>query len=87
MKIKILVGVGLIVILGVVGTQVLKKEDRKGIEVETGKVELAKIVQKVNATGKIQPKTQVNISADVSAKITRLDVKEGDWVEKGQFLV
>jgi HlyD family secretion protein len=31
--------------------------------------------------------TQVNISADVSAKITRLPVKEGDWVEKGALLV
>ena len=38
-------------------------------------------------TGRIQPVTQVNISADVSAKITRLAVKEGDWVEKGQFLL
>lgn len=40
-----------------------------------------------NATGKIQPVTQVNVSADVSAKITRLLVQEGDWVEKGQLLV
>ena len=29
----------------------------------------------------------MNISADVSAKITRLGVDEGDWVEKGTFLV
>ena len=41
----------------------------------------------MTGTGRIQPKTQVNISADVSAKITRLDVEEGDWVEKGAFLV
>jgi len=41
----------------------------------------------VNGTGKIQPNTEVNISADVSAKITRMEVKEGDKVEKGQLLV
>jgi len=41
----------------------------------------------VSATGRIQPKTQVNISADVSAKITRLPAAEGDWVEKGTLLV
>jgi HlyD family secretion protein len=41
----------------------------------------------VSATGKIQPKTQVEISADVSAKITKLPVVEGQWVEKGAFLV
>jgi len=56
-------------------------------EVQTTTVERQKIVQKVNATGRIQPKNQVKISADVSAKITRLGVEEGDWVEEGQFLV
>ena len=56
-------------------------------EVEVSVVKRAKIVQKVNGTGKIQPNTEINISADVSAKITRLDVKEGDFVKKGQFLV
>jgi HlyD family secretion protein len=30
---------------------------------------------------------QVKISADVSARITRLAVKEGQWVEKGAFLL
>jgi len=45
------------------------------------------VIQTVTATGKIQPMTQVNISADVSAKITRLDVDEGDWVEKGTLLL
>lgn len=57
------------------------------IEVQTAPVEARKIVQTVVATGRVQPVTQINISADVSAKITRLAVKEGDWVEKGQFLL
>jgi HlyD family secretion protein len=43
-------------------------------------------VQTVTATGRIQPKTQVKISADVSAKIIQLPVKEGDWVENGDLL-
>ena len=59
----------------------------KATEIETTKVAYEKIIQKVNATGKIQPKTKVNISADVSAKIIALHVKEGDWVEKGKLLV
>jgi HlyD family secretion protein len=45
------------------------------------------IVETVTATGKIEPRTQVKISADVAAKITHLGVKEGDWVEKGNLLV
>jgi HlyD family secretion protein len=57
------------------------------MEIETATVGLETIVQKVNATGKIQPKTQVRISADVSAKIMVLHVEEGDWVEEGQLLV
>lgn len=57
------------------------------LTVQVQPVELRTIVQKVTATGKIQPVTQVNISADVSAKITRLTVKEGEWVEKGTLLV
>jgi HlyD family secretion protein len=64
-----------------------KNKDDKGIPVEVAKVARQKVVQTVTANGKIQPKTQINISADVSAKIVQLAVKEGDWVEKGQLLL
>jgi HlyD family secretion protein len=78
-----------ILVLAAVGLYftVFSKKESNATEVEVDKVKLAQIIQKVNATGKIQPKTQINISADVSAKITKLEIKEGDWVEKGQFLV
>jgi HlyD family secretion protein len=59
----------------------------EGIEVETEGVARRYVVQNVTATGKVQPMIQVNISADVSAKITRLDVEEGQWVEQGTLLV
>jgi len=55
--------------------------------VETGPAELMTIIETVNATGRIQPETQVNISADVSGKIVRLEVDEGDRVEQGQLLL
>ena len=64
-----------------------KKKNGKGLEVQAEPVTKREIVQTVTATGRIQPVTQVNISADVSAKITRLEVKEGDWVEKGTLLL
>ncbi len=57
------------------------------LEVQVAPVERHEIVQTVTATGRIQPVTQVNISADVSAKIIQLPVNLGDWVEKGQLLV
>jgi HlyD family secretion protein len=59
----------------------------EAISVQTANVDRQKIVETVSATGNIQPETQVKISADVAAKIIRLEVEEGDWVEKGQFLV
>jgi len=85
-KIALFAGVPLLVVVGGLG---LKARNGKSdlVEVETEKVEPREIVQTVTATGRIQPVIQVNISADVSAKITRLEVEEGDWVEKGQFLL
>jgi HlyD family secretion protein len=76
------------VVLGsVAAILAMRAREEKLPEVETARVERKSIVQKVSATGRIQPKTQVKISADVSAKITRLAVKEGQWVEAGTLLV
>jgi len=61
--------------------------EAEAVEVVTAKVERQKIVETVSSTGEIQPETQVKISADVAGKIAKLDVNEGDWVEKDQFLV
>jgi HlyD family secretion protein len=84
----------LIVILSVVlvGVAIMVGFTMKGKKqppdvVQTAKAGKCKIVETVTATGKIQPVTQVKISADVAAKITQLNIKEGDWVEKGHLLV
>jgi HlyD family secretion protein len=88
MKRKILLIAGTVVVVGgVIGAVALRGREDKLPEVETAKVERNEIIQKVSATGRIQPKTQIKISADVSAKITKLMVNEGQWVEKGTFLV
>src|SRR5262245_30338418 len=41
----------------------------------------------VSASGKIQPKRLVNISADTPGRVVNLAVGEGDRVKKGQFLL
>ena len=41
----------------------------------------------VSASGKIQPKRLVNISADTSGRVVNLAVNEGDRVKQGQFLL
>jgi HlyD family secretion protein len=85
-RILLLVAAAVVVVAGSLAYRA-KQRNGQGVEVETQPVERREIVQTVTATGRIQPVTKVNISADVSAKITRLEVKEGDWVEKGQLLL
>ena len=41
----------------------------------------------VSASGKIQPKRLVNVSADTPGRVVDLAVNEGDRVKKGQFLL
>jgi len=76
----------LLLATAVAATVVMTREEELQ-EVQTAPVERKTIVQKVNATGRIQPKTQIKISADVSAKIQLLNVEEGQWVNKGELLV
>ncbi|MBG8554764.1 efflux RND transporter periplasmic adaptor subunit [Hymenobacter guriensis] len=58
-----------------------------GTEVISAKAKAATIVEKVSASGKVQPETEVKISPDVSGEITELYVQEGDSVKKGQLLL
>lgn len=86
---KLGIGLGIAVLAAAAGAVAwnARPSGPEGVEVETEQARRMKIVQTVSATGRIQPVTQVNISADVSAKITRLGVQEGQWVEKGTLLV
>lgn len=88
MKKRTIVIAAVVVIAGLAAAALAwRARGDKPLEVQTAEVDNQKVVQKANATGKVQPKTQVKISADVSARIMRLGVKEGDRVEQGQFLV
>ena len=88
MKKRTIIIAAVVVVAGLaVAALVLRARSDKPLEVQTSEASRQKVVQKANATGKVQPKTQVKISADVSARIMRLGVKEGDRVEQGQFLV
>ena len=79
---------GAVVLLAIAGGAfAMKNRGSKDLEVQTTKVGRQTIVQTVNGTGRIQPRSQVKVSADVSARITRLAVREGQWVEKGALLV
>jgi len=84
---KVLLGGGgaaLLVILVMVSASA-KRE--KGIEVRFEQVGRRDLVAAVTASGKIQPKKKVDVSADITGRITRIGVREGDLVQKGQFLL
>ena len=59
----------------------------KEIEVELAKVKRVTIVEKVSASGTVQPVTEVKIAPEVSGEIIDLLVEEGDSVNRGQMLV
>jgi len=50
-------------------------------------VERRDLVASVTASGQVQPQTKVDLSADITGRVVRLAVKEGDIVTKGQFLL
>ena len=84
---KVALGVaGAVVIIGVIVLSAGAKRE-KGAEVRFEKVGRRDLVAAVTASGKIQPKTKVDVSPDITGRITKLAVHEGDFVQKGQFLL
>lgn len=82
-------GIAGILALVVIGVLVLAaaKRGNKAVEVREEKVQRRDLVASVTASGQVQPRTKVDISSDVSGRIVKLSVKEGDMVKKGQFLL
>jgi HlyD family secretion protein len=84
---KFLLGGGGAVLLVVLVMVSASAKREKGIEVRFEQVGRRDLVAAVTASGKIQPKKKVDISADITGRITRIGVREGDLVQKGQFLL
>jgi len=85
--IYLLLAILVFLILAVVG----KKQGWFGnegvLKVAVDKGSTRDIVEVITANGKIQPETEVKLTPDVSGEIVELAVKEGDYVEKGRFLL
>ncbi len=77
----------LLVVFAVIGKQAGWLGKEKPTEVELAKVKRVDIVEKVSASGKVQPEVEVKISPDVPGEIIELNVQEGDSVVKGQLLI
>jgi len=60
---------------------------KKKIEVEIATAELNTIIEKVSASGQVQPVVEVSLSPEVSGEIIEMKIEEGDSVSKGDFLL
>ena len=66
---------------------VAAKGGKKGTEVRIEAVSTQDLVSSVTASGQVIPRIKVDLSADITGRITRLSVKDGDQVREGQFLL
>jgi HlyD family secretion protein len=79
--------VGFLIIFLAVGKSAGWIGKPKEMEVEIAKAKRVTIVEKVSASGTVQPVTEVKIAPEVSGEIIDLLIEEGDSVRKGQTLV
>jgi HlyD family secretion protein len=63
------------------------KRGPKAVDVRVDAVQARDLVASVTASGQIQPRTKVAVSAEVQGRIVKLPVKEGDIVKQGQLVV
>jgi len=80
--------IGLVVVLLVAGMvyYTIHQGDKDVTAVQLGSVSKQDLATIISASGEIRPKDYVNIGANAYGKITKLYVKEGDVVKKGQLL-
>lgn len=76
-----------VVVIGGLFFLTAANRSKRAVEVRLDTVQPQDLVASVTASGRIEPQTKVDISADITGRITDIAVKEGDWVKKGQFLL
>jgi HlyD family secretion protein len=84
---KILIGIGVLAVLAIMTVVALRGGRDGAVDVRTENVSRRDLVARVSATGYLEPKRSVDISADVSGRIVELKVEEGDAVTEGDLLL
>jgi len=84
---NILITVGVVLVAAaVVGANFYFGRD-SGLTVTTEQIKARDLEAIVSASGKIQPKRLVNITAETAGRVVNLAVNEGDRIHVGQFLL
>ena len=86
-KVKWSIGGAVIIAIVAFMAVTAAKRSNKGTEVRIEAVQKRDLVASVTASGQVQPQMKVDVAADISGRIVRLAVKEGQMVQKGQFLL
>jgi HlyD family secretion protein len=84
---KLAIGVVALVALGSVVAMSAAKRGNKAVDVRIEPVQKRDLVASVTASGQVRPQTKVDVASDVSGKIMKLSVKEGQMVSAGEFLL
>ncbi len=84
---KFLIIFGVVVLLGIIVVVQLGRDSSTGTSVDAALVASNDLIEIVSASGRIQPETKVDITAEVNGEIIDLRVREGDRVEKGEILI
>ncbi|MDA3953534.1 MAG: efflux RND transporter periplasmic adaptor subunit [Bacteroidales bacterium] len=83
----LLIATTVLIVFALIGKKAGWIGQKAGIKVSVETPKLRTLTEIVNASGKIQPETEVKISPDVSGEIVELNIKEGYDVVKGDLLL
>ena len=84
---NVLIVLGMLILgAAIVGANLWYKKET-GLAVTTEVIKARDLEAVVSASGKIQPKSLVNVSAEQPGRVVELAVNEGDRIKKGQFLL
>jgi len=84
---RLIITIGIIIVFLILVFSICGKKGNNIPTVTTAKIEMGDIVAKVNATGRVKPKAEVNIQAEIYEIIVDIPVEEGDSVKEGDLLV
>lgn len=84
---KTVVAVAALAVVIVAGVAAAAKGRNKAVDVKIEQVQRRDLVSSVTASGQVQAHTKVDISPDITGRVVRVGVKDGDQVTKGQFLL
>jgi len=85
-KLMLLAGIAVIGVGGVIALSASAKS-KKATEVRLEAVAKRDLTSSVTASGRIEAKRTVDVTADITGRITHIMVKEGDMVREGQLLL